>query len=59
MMTKKSHPEDNAYSNEQAQRRFDAALRGAFSTPPTPMKDLPRKRPSDKRKLRKKATASA
>lgn len=45
---------DDKYSEEEAQRRFDAALRGAFSTPPKPMKDIPRKRPKTKRKPRAK-----
>jgi hypothetical protein len=29
------------YSEKEAQSRFDAALRGAFATPPQPMKDIP------------------
>ena len=32
------------YNIEEAGRRFDAALRGAFATPPKPMKDIPRQR---------------
>ncbi len=32
------------YDPHEARRRFDAALRGAFNTPPTPMKDIPPKR---------------
>jgi hypothetical protein len=47
------------YPTEEANKRFEAAVRGAFSTPPTPMKDLPRKRPEIKRKLRLKPTDSA
>jgi hypothetical protein len=35
---------DEQYSRDEAQERFDAALRGAFKTPPTPMKDIPKKR---------------
>jgi hypothetical protein len=42
------------YSDKEAQRRFDAALRGAFATPPKPMKDIPRKRPKVRRKTRNK-----
>jgi hypothetical protein len=38
------------YSKQEATRRFEAALRGAFTTPPKPMKDIPRKRPKQKRK---------
>jgi hypothetical protein len=47
------------YSNKEASRRFEAALRGAFNTPPKPMKEISRTRPKAKRKPRKKATASA
>lgn len=32
------------YSKDDIERRFDAALRGAFATPPKPMKDIPRNR---------------
>jgi hypothetical protein len=42
------------YTAEEAQHRFDAALRGAFATPPKPMKEIPRKRPKTKRKPRAK-----
>lgn len=30
------------YGPGEAKRRFEAALRGAFSTPPKPMKGIPR-----------------
>ena len=30
---------------DEAQRRFDAIVRAVLSTPPKPMKDIPRKRP--------------
>ena len=46
------------YDDAETQRRFDAALRGAFSTSPKPMKDIPRKRPKQKRKPKAKASAS-
>jgi hypothetical protein len=36
--------DDEHYSRDEAQQRFDDALRGAFKTPPTPMKDIPKKR---------------
>ena len=42
------------YTDEEATKRFEAALRGAFSTPPKPMKDIPRKRSQTKRKPRAK-----
>jgi hypothetical protein len=53
-MTKK--PEEK-YNDKDSQQRFDAALRGAFITPPKPMKDIPRKRPKQKRKPKTKASA--
>jgi hypothetical protein len=31
------------FDPKEAQRRFEAALQGAFHTPPKPMKDIPRK----------------
>jgi hypothetical protein len=33
------------YPEKEAQRRFETALRAALNTPPTPMKDLPKKTP--------------
>jgi hypothetical protein len=45
---------DEQYSRDEAQRRFDDALRGAFKTPPTPMKDIPKKRQRTRIKVRKK-----
>ena len=47
------------YSKQETNKRFEAALRGAFNTPPKPMKDIPRSRSKAKRKPRKKSTASA
>jgi hypothetical protein len=37
---------DEKYTPEEAQRRFEASLRAALNTPPKPMKDIPKKRPS-------------
>jgi hypothetical protein len=31
------------YSGEETKRRLKSALRGAFSGPPTPLKDIPKK----------------
>lgn len=46
------------YDDNETKRRFDAALMGAFATPPKPMKDIPRKRGKIKRKPTKsKASA--
>lgn len=50
-------PKDNQYNKDEAQRRFEAALRGAFITPPKPMKDIPRKRRAQKRKPKVKSSA--
>jgi hypothetical protein len=36
--------EQNQYSDEEAQRRFEAALRGAREVGHEPMKDIPPKR---------------
>ena len=47
---------NDKFSKEETQRRLDAALRGAFNTPPRPMKDIPRKRPKQKRKPKAKAS---
>jgi hypothetical protein len=32
------------FSKREAKQRLETALRGAFKTPPTPMKDIPPKR---------------
>jgi hypothetical protein len=56
MLPNKKKREDQ-YSGVEAQQRFEAALRGAFSTPPKPMKEIPRKRPKIKRKPNAKASA--
>jgi hypothetical protein len=49
----------NKFSEQESNLRFEAALRGAFKTPPKPMKDIPRVKSKAKRKPRKRATASA
>jgi hypothetical protein len=36
---------DEQFSKREAKQRLEAALKGAFKTPPTPMKDIPSKRP--------------
>jgi hypothetical protein len=46
------------FSKQEAERRFEAALRGAFKTPPTPMKSLASKR-SSVRRPRKRLNASS
>jgi hypothetical protein len=45
------------YNEKEADQRFEAALRGAFATAPKPMKEIPRKRPKQKRKPKAKASA--
>ena len=47
---KESDVEQADYSPEEAQRRFEAALRAALNTLPRPQKDVPRTRPESKRK---------
>jgi hypothetical protein len=41
-MVAKSDPDQ--FSEEEAQRRFQALLRAAVTTPPKPLKDMPKKR---------------
>jgi hypothetical protein len=43
------------FSKQETERRFEAALRGAFKTPPTPMKSMVAKR----RKIRRRARGGA
>lgn len=49
---------DDQYPPEEAQRRFEAAIRAAGRTPPLHLKDIPRKRPESKRKTGKAANPS-
>ena len=37
-------PADDTYDEQEAKRRFEAALRAALATPPTPLKDKPKVR---------------
>jgi hypothetical protein len=37
-------PKDDHYSDEESNRRFEAALRGARVAKPQPMAEMPRKR---------------
>ncbi len=41
------------YSDKEAQERFNAALRGAMNTPPSPRKSMTPKRPKKQRKPRR------
>ncbi len=46
-----SHEQDGeVYPEDEAQRRFEAIVRGAGKTPPQPLKDRPRDRPESKGK---------
>jgi hypothetical protein len=45
-MTGSRRVDDDAYERDEAQRRFEAALRGAGVAAALPMKDIPRKRRS-------------
>jgi hypothetical protein len=50
---------NDQYPEEEAQRRFMAALKAAVNTPPKPLKDVPRKWSGAQRmKRRKKAKAA-
>jgi hypothetical protein len=50
---------NDQYSDQEAQRRFMAALKAAVSTPPKPLKDMPKKngesRATSKKPKRNKA----
>jgi hypothetical protein len=51
---------DDRFSEQETAYRFEAALRGALSTPPKPLKDIPKKRPKKpKRQTRSGADASS
>jgi hypothetical protein len=47
------------FSKQEAERRFEAALRGAFITPPMPMKSIAPKRGKPQRRARKSLKASS
>jgi hypothetical protein len=36
---------EEQYSDQEAEQRFQAALKGALNTPPKPLKSMTRKRP--------------
>jgi hypothetical protein len=60
--------QDDQYRAEEAQRRLEKVLKGAFSGPPTPLKDIPtrhgesrkleRKRPQRRRRRQRKNRAA-
>jgi hypothetical protein len=39
---------EDQFDDKEAQARFEAALRGALKTPPTPLKEKPKKRETSK-----------
>ena len=53
-MTKSKIKDDDQFSPDETQQRFDAALRGARITGHKPMKDIPAKRKASRKKPRKK-----
>jgi hypothetical protein len=54
-------PKDDEYEGEEAQRRFEEALKAGLKTPPQPLKDKPladkKASPSTKRRAKKKRDA--
>jgi hypothetical protein len=50
--------EDQQYSAEESSQRLQKALRGAFSGPPTPLKDIPT-RDGESRKIRRTSGGGA
>jgi len=55
-MTNRSNEQ---FSKQETERRFEAALRGAFKTSPMPMKSVAPKRRKGRRPARKAKGASA
>ncbi len=49
-MSKELEPEQDRYSDEEAQRRFETAIRAAGKTPPLHLKDIVGKSGKPKRK---------
>jgi len=47
------------FSKQETERRFEAALRGAFKAPPHPMKEIATKRSRTGRQPRKSVKASS
>jgi hypothetical protein len=47
------HPREDQYSAEETEQRLQKILQGAFSGPPTPLKDIPTKS-GESRKLQRK-----
>jgi len=48
--------QDDAYTEEEAQRRFLAAVRAGLNTPPKPLKSMTRKgAPAQSKKRKKRA----
>jgi hypothetical protein len=45
---KRPSKSNDQYSEQETQQRFEAALRAALSTPPKPLKDIPKKYPPKK-----------
>ena len=45
---------DEQYSEQEAQQRFQAALKAAVNMPPKPLKSMTRKRPKAQSKKRRK-----
>jgi hypothetical protein len=50
MATTRTPKSSDQYSKKEAAQRFEAVLRGALSTPPKPLKDVPKKRAKPQRK---------
>jgi len=49
-----SKTSDDQYSEREAKKRFEAALKAAVNTPPKPLKDVPKKRAVKQQAGRKK-----
>ena len=49
---------DNQFSKAESKRRFEAALRGALTTPPKPLKDIAPKRSKGMKAANKRKRSS-
>lgn len=51
--------QEDSYTEEEAQRRFEAIVRGAGKTPPKPLNDRPRELPEAKGRVTRKVNPNA
>jgi hypothetical protein len=54
-----AEPDEKEFDEKEAQARFEAALKGALKTPPTPLKDKPKAAKHTKKNLKKRIEKSS